>query len=49
MSTLADFKVDSEAPSERLITLGCGHAFTVETLDGELRALRVVGFRLNIF
>ncbi|KAL8277846.1 hypothetical protein RQP46_009665 [Phenoliferia psychrophenolica] len=33
-TALGDFNVDAEDPSERLITLGCGHAFTVETLDG---------------
>ncbi len=32
--TLADIPVGSEDISERLITLDCGHIFTVETLDG---------------
>ncbi|KAK0186426.1 hypothetical protein F5146DRAFT_1161311 [Armillaria mellea] len=32
--TLADIPVGSEDISEKLITLDCGHIFTVETLDG---------------
>ncbi|KAJ3852101.1 hypothetical protein EV368DRAFT_65176, partial [Lentinula lateritia] len=32
--TLAEIDLDSDDFSERLITLDCGHIFTVETLDG---------------
>ncbi|KAK0451445.1 uncharacterized protein EV420DRAFT_1621833 [Desarmillaria tabescens] len=32
--TLADIRIGSEDISERLITLNCGHIFTVGTLDG---------------
>ncbi|GAA6061540.1 hypothetical protein JCM10212_002747 [Sporobolomyces blumeae] len=34
MSTLADFDPNDPDPSQRLITIDCGHTFTVETLDG---------------
>ncbi|GAA5992370.1 hypothetical protein JCM10908_000450 [Rhodotorula pacifica] len=34
MTTLADFDPTDPDPLQRLITLDCGHAFTVETLDG---------------
>ncbi|GAA5970767.1 hypothetical protein JCM8115_003167 [Rhodotorula mucilaginosa] len=34
MTTLADFDPNDPDPLQRLITLDCGHAFTVDTLDG---------------
>ena len=37
MTTLADFDPNDPDPLQRLITLDCGHAFTVDTLDGEWR------------
>ncbi|KAH8793683.1 hypothetical protein DL96DRAFT_1740527, partial [Flagelloscypha sp. PMI_526] len=32
--TLSELELDSDDMSERIITLNCGHIFTVETLDG---------------
>lgn len=32
--TLEELEIDSNEISERTITLGCNHSFTVETLDG---------------
>jgi hypothetical protein len=39
MTTLADFDPNDPDPLQRLITLDCGHAFTVDTLDGEWKPL----------
>lgn len=36
-ATLADVDLTSAALDQRLITLACGHIFTVETLDGHCR------------
>ncbi|GAA5979029.1 hypothetical protein JCM11641_004948 [Rhodosporidiobolus odoratus] len=33
-STLQDWDANDPDPLARLVTLGCGHAFTIETLDG---------------
>ncbi len=37
--TLAEIPVGSEDISDRLITLDCGHVFTVETLDGHCQMI----------